>query len=487
MGNKEFFPLKSAQTPEDYYSVVKSAVRHIDRFRYVTDDGAYWTVDPSRPLNLSRYHGDAGIVELYLELAEHDLNDEYLTTASEGVRYLASHWRDLLLPDRIAALQRQESLPQIGKSSDFGVAGIAATLVHAWYVLTSERDSIYTALREIADWYVSIAQAGEYGTYWSGNSTQLFDGGIIEILISVNEILKDASLESLLLSAGREFLSHGDRQYDGTLDFDGFKQIRRNNYWKDAYYEKLTGLAETNGFKDPKTIANYQRLIHSHRPNFAYGPAGAGYVLTRLYELSGDASYLDAAERAARFVINLRVPSGKGFLSPHDLNTGRDLYYVGECNGVAGTSRLLYALYRKTADNRYLGWIQEYVGGLESLGAPEKRSQGLWDNVCLCCGHAGLLRFFIGLYRGTNDDYWLDLARRTAKVILGVAEITEGEHGSEAVWPIAWSRLNPGDVGRPIGYKDGSAGVASALFELYLLETGRYEWRHSYDEPWPDK
>lgn len=486
MVTEKTFPNRKVSDERELLNIIQSTNRYIDRFIRKSKDGIYWSDGKEEVLNLSRYHGDAGVLEYYLELAEYIDRDKYYDIAAEGARYLALHWRDLLLPASIRLIQQQDPLPCVGKGVHFGVAGIAATLTYAWYVLYDERKVVIeNALKDIVDWYSLNACTGSFGSYWTGNTTQLFDGGIIEVLIDIKKLFQDRKLDSLIQSAGRELLSRGVEQNDGSLDFDGFGQMRQFNYWRDRYYEELTGVPESGGFTTTRAINGYRNSIHSHRPNFAYGSAGAGVVLIRLYDETGDEAYLDAAERAAQFVVGLRVHVGKGYLSPHDLNTGPDLFYAGECNGVSGTSKLLYALYRRTGNRQYMQYLEEYVDGLDSIGVPEQQSPGLWYNASLCCGHAGLLRFFVGLYVDSGNVRWLDLARRTVDVINGMSRREMGEHGEEISWPIAWSRLEPNAIDYPIGYQDGASGIASSLLEFSLLLRGEYRWHRSYDDPFP--
>ncbi|NMM98398.1 lanthionine synthetase LanC family protein [Bifidobacterium olomucense] len=485
------FPTTTADSAEQYLELAQDAERSISQYAHTHADGVYWTTEPNAPLDLSRYHGSTGIVEFYANLYQATGNSTYGEIFAKAARFAALHWRDILLPDNVAALQRQESLPELGKSVDFGVGGVAESLRRAWYAVSQDpsaqdfdqdlKNTIETALAQIAQWYLLIAESGENGVHWANNSAQLFDGGIIEILIDINAILQSNEITTVIAAAGREFLSHGVRQPDGSLDFDAFAQIAERNYWRDKYYESLTGDARTGGFVEPATIANYQRLIGSHRPNFSYGPAGAGFTLLRLYHETGDRSYLDGAKQAALFLTNHAVSQAKGFLSPHDLNTGRDLFYAGECNGIAGTAKLFLSLYALTDDESYLDTVKGYVEGLESIGVPEHQSPGLWNNVCQCCGHAGLVHFFLSLNEIHQDEHWLELANRAASVLLGTAKVTRSESGDQAIWPIAWSRLNPTRIGRPIGLRDGAAGVASSLLELYLADKGEHLPR-AYDD-----
>ncbi|MFR3284793.1 MAG: hypothetical protein ACLTR6_11020 [Clostridium fessum] len=47
---------------------------------------------------------------------------------------------------------------------------------------------------------------------------------------------------------------------------------------------------------------------------------------------------------------------------------------------------------------KYRHEIEELVKGLEATGAPEKRSAGYWNTENICCGTAGLLNMYLGLW-----------------------------------------------------------------------------------------
>jgi lantibiotic modifying enzyme len=123
------------------------------------------------------------------------------------------------------------------------------------------------------------------------------------------------------------------------------------------------------------------------------------------------------------------------------------------------------------------------IDGIESVGAPERQSVGFWNTQCFCCGHAGLVQFFVGLYQGLGDKRYLDLARRTAAVILGEKE--DNADGTTQ-WPMAFWRIKPDFLTVDLGYYDGQAGIASALLQLYLCETGHFHWNRLIDDPFPE-
>ena len=47
-----------------------------------------------------------------------------------------------------------------------------------------------------------------------------------------------------------------------------------------------------------------------------------------------------------------------------------------------------------------------------ALGVPEQRTEGYWNNEGLCCGTAGIGRFFLDMYRRTNDAQYFGKAKQ---------------------------------------------------------------------------
>lgn len=123
-------------------------------------------------------------------------------------------------------------------------------------------------------------------------------------------------------------------------------------------------------------------------PNFAHGAAGVGYFLADLHRATGEQRYLDVAIDAAGYVQAHAAPSGDGHLVCHT-EQQPTLNYLGVCHGPPGTGRLMYLLHEITEDGEWIEWLHANMRGLIATGAPEARSDGLWQNFGQCCGDAG--------------------------------------------------------------------------------------------------
>ena len=111
-------------------------------------------------------------------------------------------------------------------------------------------------------------------------------------------------------------------------------------------------------------------------------------------------------------------------------------------------------------------------------------SAGLWNCVNYCCGAAGHVHAYIGLYLSTGEERWKQLAEQSADILLG--EKDETEDGA-VYWKTALDRIAPGVYTCPVGYYDGVAGIAGTLLEMYLLEENRFHWNRLADDPYAEE
>ena len=461
------FPRRQASSSQDYLDAAVAAWRYIDGFRKEDSEGVYWDDGAQTTKdNQTLYNGQAGIAYFAIELAQ-ELDDAGIESiARRAVHRLALHWRQTLRNDHFP-------IDGIAYGLHLGVAGVGSVLSIAQRKYADQ--IVEQALRDILAYVIDTSHEDSDGVYWSGNNPLILDGGTILFLLQVYEAWPSPRLRELIVKAGRHVLADGDRSSGGGLILNGTKSFRKYS-----------------------------------TPNFELGTAGAAYILVRLFRLTHDKTLLRAAEDAVRYLDEVSVPQDKGFLIPTriepdgtlfkgnadlladdgDANPDhgelrgdydKPIFYLGACHGPAGTDRLFYELARITGRQEYLDRIAANFDGLESLGAPERTSAGLWS-VYYCCGHASLLQFFIGLNRSYPDSRWHDLAVRTASVLLGVEEDAGDD---KADWPVSFYRVHPNRVTRGIGYYDGAAGIAESLLQLYQAEEGTLTVDRLADDPFP--
>jgi lantibiotic modifying enzyme len=200
-------------------------------------------------------------------------------------------------------------------------------------------------------------------------------------------------------------------------------------------------------------------------PNFAHGGAGVGYFFARLGESTGDQRFLDAAIEAASYVSSRLCSVGDGALVCHTEEQQPPEFYLGQCHGPAGTTRLFALLARLTRDDNYLDPIGEMYRGLRSIGAPQTRSWGWWNNHGRCCGDAGLGDAALLLSEAPAAPtlaYYSELANDCAEVVASQSTLTDGARW----WLQAEHRARPRFVQAQTGFMQGAAGIGSFLLHV---------------------
>jgi hypothetical protein len=123
----------------------------------------------------------------------------------------------------------------------------------------------------------------------------------------------------------------------------------------------------------------------------------------------------------ARYLQSVARTDDDACLIFHHEPDGKDLCYLGWCHGPTGTSQLFYRLYQATGDKSWMSWVERCARAILKSGIPEKEHPGFWNNVGQCCGSAGVAEFFLSLHRITEKQEYLDFARRLTAVGSGRA------------------------------------------------------------------
>lgn len=380
----------------------------------------------------SFYHGGSGIALFYLELYQATSEARFLETATK-----AGH--------AIVAASEKNSKGTISMHS-----GLTADvfLLNELYKRTKEEVFRNGARQAIARIKASSQELGAgvgwieknpFGAYSSANTNV---GEMYDLTIG------SAGVGVMFLYAHRQ-----------GLDDDAVP-------WARKIADRLLEVAEKteDGLRWPM-MDNLPALYIM--PNFSHGPAGIGYFFADLYVETKEQKYLDAALSATNYVRSRAVKKGDGFLvTHHERPDPADLYYLGRCHGPAGTGRLMFLLGQITGQKQWMEWIDANLRGMESTGAPEVRSAGLWNNVSQCCGDSGLGDYALYLYRATGDRRYLELARRIARYVLSRANRDEGRLS----WTTAEMRIRPDFTQTQTGYMQGAAGMGSFFLHLATVE-----------------
>jgi lantibiotic modifying enzyme len=393
--------------------------------------GAFWaqTTEPEARVDHTLYHGTAGVIVFLLELADATGDQSYADRALAAGRELldvvgnkmwasvafATGWAGYAFAFHELA-QRADDLPFAAASTRcldrlLSQASVLGNGIGWIEPMPFSDITGFTGDREVYDLSVGAA----------GSALTLLQLGRLEQAVSVGERL----------------LEIGETTPDGTR-------------W---------GLMSDMPF--PFTA-----------PNFAHGGAGVGYLFARLYEVTNDERYLDAARDAARYVAARFSPVGNGALACHTEEQHPPEFYLGQCHGPAGTGRLFSLLGRLTGDSSYAEQIDQMLQAMASMGAPEARSWGWWNNHGRCCGDAGLgdaALLLAPVASAGQAPRLRELAHRCA----GVIEANAIAFGGGSAWSQAEHRARPKFLQTQTGYMQGAAGIGSFLVHLATAETDK--------------
>ncbi|MBL9078524.1 MAG: hypothetical protein JNL08_13525 [Planctomycetes bacterium] len=210
-----------------------------------------------------------------------------------------------------------------------------------------------------------------------------------------------------------------------------------------------------------------------HMPNFSHGTAGVAYALARVAAATGDAALLQGAKDGAEWLLENAVIDGEGLKWMHS-DRGRPIYMGGWCHGPAGTGRLFLLLHATTGEARYLDaatkgarFTIDYAANAEKAAPDGTRP---YVPPSLCCGVAGVVDFFCDLTRVTKDPAHAAFAKKAGDYLVEAA-IVDGDgckwkNGQSAPGgPVAAD-----SKGCNVDLMLGAAGEALALLRLATLD-----------------
>lgn len=420
------FKREKVDNADIFLDNIEKGESYVHSFLKEAEDGIYST-ELSNYARHNLYVGTAGILHMYVELYQVLQKEEYRTIINKMTLFLEKH-----VFDGIETAQKEgEFVPGMSQAFYSGIGGIGLVLNEV-YRLNGDIHARNGAFK-VVEYYKNTLTETEEGIYWSGNSPIFFDAGIILFLIDSYETYGDSMSPvkclELIIKGTDYILAHAIEHAGGAIEIDNLK------------------------------------VEFKHKePNFEFGTAGDGYLFTKVYELTCDEKYIDAAKGTVNYLKSIAVRQKKGYLIPYKLGKYDNLFYLGNCHGPVGTAKLFYELYKVTGKEEYLSEVKALADGAHSLNAPFAQSAGFWNTTCVCCGPAGYVPFYIGLYRATGDEMWLNLLHRVGEVLVGSRT---NDH-----WNIAFDRTRTDVITAPAGYFTGAAGIVTALLQIYAIEKG---------------
>ncbi len=418
----------------DFLAHALAAEKFIASHQIETEHGLLWRQSPESEdaPNHSFYHGSGGIALFYLELYETTSEDRFLEIARRaGNEIVASN-----------------AIAEANTISIYSGLSAHVFVLNELFKHTGDekfRDAAKVALGRIKSTATEIGsgvawvEQNPFGAYSHQNTNV---GEVYDLTIGA------AGVGETFLYAHRSGLDDESIQ------------------WATKIADRLLEVGEStdDGLRWPMmdNLPGFYIM-----PNFSHGPAGIAYFLADLHTETEEQKYLDAAVSAARYVQSRAVAKGDGVLvTHHESPEPANLFYLSSCHGPAGTGRLMFLLNRITGDDSWGEWIDENLRGLEATGAPEKRSDGLWNNLSQCCGDAGLGEYALYLYRATGKEAHRDLARRIARYIFSQANETD----DTLSWTQAEMRIRPDWTQTQTGYMQGAAGIGNFFLHLATVD-----------------
>jgi len=446
-------PRQAFARAPDYDATTREVARWIRAAE--TGRSGIWQPEPEHPeikatvsLPNGFYTGSAGLVLFFIELADATGDRSYLDDARRGGDYLVRSWRETAAgPSQLGGTQ-------------FGLyTGLAGTLFALGQLWKATGDTVYRdAARDGIDVLLKGARPQGKGIGWIGWPGLTGDGGVVLGLLSLADLLGDAADGNTLRSAA---ILAGDRIVEQALS-----DPRGGVRWQGM---PAAVLGEAEG---------------SYWPNFQLGTAGTAYALARLGVATGEKRFVAAAEAGALHLQRIATVKGDAALIHYREPDATDLFYLGYCNGPAGTARLFYQLYLATKDVHYLEWTEMLARGIMASGIPGQLTPGFWNVVCQCCGSAGVVDFFLGLWAATGKADYRTFARAVADQMLSRGTDFDGKGYR---WYQAYTRVKPAEVAAETGYMVGAAGIAAALLHLGSALNGRGRAFALPDDPFPAK
>ena len=439
-----------ADTP-DYGAMAHDVARWIRAAEI--DKSGVWRPEPDHPeitatvsLPNGFYTGSAGLVLFFIELADATGDKSYLADARRGGDYLVRSWR--------GTAAGPSPLP----GTQFGLyTGLAGTLFALAMLWRTTGDAAYRdAARDGVDALLKAARPAGKGVAWMGWPGLTGDGGIVLGLLTLADLLggviDGTALRAAAVRAGDRIVEQAISDPRGGLRWQGMP---------------AAVLGEPEG---------------TYWPNFQLGTAGTAYALARLGAVTGESRFVTAAEAGALHLQRIATVKGDAALIHYREPDATDLFYLGYCNGPAGTARLFYQLYLTTRDTHYLEWTEMLARGIMASGIPTRQTPGFWNVVCQCCGSAGVVDFFLGLWAATGNDDYRAFAKAVADQMLSRGTDFDGKGYR---WYQAYTRIKPGEVAAESGYMVGAAGIAAALLHLELAERSYRRIVLLPDDPFP--
>ena len=414
-----------------YLELALRSARWIARSRQVSDHGDRYPADPLKPesVGFDFYNGMPGVVAFHAALASATADPAWLTAARAGADSLVHE-----------ATANGDSL-DAGLYTGLGGVGFALDCVAA----AGGGHQYSAAAARATDLIRRHARSTATGTQWS-DSWDIISGvaGTGLYLLHAAAARDDRALLQLASDAGRRLLAVAEPGKDGGLMWYPAASFRRNY------------------------------------PNFSHGTAGVGYFLATLYQRTGEQAFFDGALEAAAYLGSIATRSNRAVKIFHQDEDGQNRFYLSWCHGPVGTARLFWRLHQITGEAKWSNWVDGLTNGVLDSGAPERRTDGYWNNVSQCCGNVGIGQYCIDLARYRR-------AATTGELLTRVVVDTQHRATSDDAglrWIQAENRTQPENLVAQTGFMQGAAGAGVFFLQLDAFSRGKPWGFPQPDTPW---
>lgn len=421
-----------------YLEMARQAARWLESVAVEQSGGLAWPADPDRVYypNSTLYSHSPGVILFFLEAYHITGDPHYLYISRRGADFLLT-----TIPEKAEK--------NTGYGLYTGLSGSAFVLEETFRASAQEkyRQGVEKCIKLIQANAKSIGS----GIEWDG-STDIIEGsaGLGLTLIYLSQRLNQPDLLTLAQQAGKRLLD--------------------------------IAIPEKGGLKW-KLHPEYERIM----PNFSHGTSGIAYFLATLYKHTKKKEFLEGALAGARYLLAIANTENDSCLVYHNDKGGEKLYYLGWCHGPTGTARLFYRLYETTGDNSWMQWLKKSANGILTSGIPGKLTGGFWNSVGRCCGSVGVAEFMLDIHRSAAEksnnktSRYLSFAKKMTEDLLKRA--TPAANGKGLKWIQAEHRVRPKLLQAQTGLMQGAAGIGLWLLKMHAHENGKKETIRFPDTP----
>lgn len=157
------------------------------------------------------------------------------------------------------------------------------------------------------------------------------------------------------------------------------------------------------------------------------GVSAVGEYFLLLWKTTGNATYLEYANKSANWLLSKAVPQYGGY--KWNIEEGSNINFTGWAHGVAGVSDFLRQLAVETGNSTYMEYAEGGARWLIAIAQHPSDDQYAWvrietdtsPSIYWCGGTTGIVQFFILMYETTGNATYLEYAKGGANWLISKA------------------------------------------------------------------